>query len=131
MSEQSEVQLYLGRAHEMLRAAHHNLDGNFYASAVNRAYYAIFYATNALLASENVSRSKHSGVIAAFRQYFVKPGHFDVEYSRIYERVMNDRHIGDYAVTESIAPQQADVDLKDAQRFVARIERYLKEAGKV
>jgi uncharacterized protein (UPF0332 family) len=41
---------------------------------VNRAYYAIFYAANAMLATKGLERSKHSGVIATFRQHFVKTG---------------------------------------------------------
>jgi len=42
-----------------------------FITAVNRAYYAIFYAANALLCSRRLERSKHSGVLAAFRQHFV------------------------------------------------------------
>jgi len=36
-----EVALYVDRAHQMLVVAARNLDDGFYASAVNRAYYAI------------------------------------------------------------------------------------------
>ena len=48
---QHEVNLYIEHAREMLDVAAHNLDSDFYSSAVNRAYYAIFYAANALLAT--------------------------------------------------------------------------------
>jgi uncharacterized protein (UPF0332 family) len=41
-----------------------------YVTAVNRAYYATFYSANALLSTKGLERSKHSGVIAAFRQHF-------------------------------------------------------------
>jgi uncharacterized protein (UPF0332 family) len=57
-------------AQQMLKVAEHNLADGFCESAVNRAYYAIFYAANALLATKGISRSKHSGVIAAFREHF-------------------------------------------------------------
>ena len=64
-----EVALYIENAKEALRAAQLNLDNDFYTTAVNRAYYAIFYAANAfLLATKKLARSKHSGVLAAFRQ---------------------------------------------------------------
>ncbi|HBR16865.1 MAG TPA: hypothetical protein DD725_04545 [Deltaproteobacteria bacterium] len=42
--------------------------------ALNRVYYSMFYATLALLASKQLSASKHSGVIALFHREFVKPG---------------------------------------------------------
>ena len=59
----------------MLAVAERNLDDGFYASAVNRAYYyAIFYAANAMLSTQGLARSKHSRVISAFREHFVKPG---------------------------------------------------------
>ncbi|MBM3145440.1 MAG: HEPN domain-containing protein [Chloroflexi bacterium] len=46
------------------------LDNGLYASAVNRAYYAVFYAANALLATKRLARSKNSGVMSAFREHF-------------------------------------------------------------
>lgn len=128
MSKQ-DIGLYLEHAREMLEVAAHNLDNDFYSSAVNRAYYAIFYAANALLASRGLSRSKHSGVIAAFRQHFVRPGHIESEYGQIYGRVMLDRHSGDYDVEFSVGPERAQADLEDARSFVRRAEQYLQEEG--
>jgi uncharacterized protein (UPF0332 family) len=122
-----DIRLYIEHAHEMLDVAASNLANEFYSSAVNRAYYAIFYAANALLATHGLSRSKHSGVIAAFRQYFVKPGHIETEYGQMYAQVMDDRHSGDYDVVTSIEPERAEADLAFARRFVDRVMRYLEE----
>jgi uncharacterized protein (UPF0332 family) len=124
-----EVGLYAKRARRMLEVAAHNLADGFYGSAINRAYYAIFYAANALLVSQGLSRSKHSGVVAAFRQYFVKPGLIEAEYSRIYERAMDDRHISDYDVEAIIEPDRALTDVEDARCFVQRVEQYLYQGG--
>jgi len=124
-----EVALYVERAHEMLEVAAHSMAGGFYGSAINRAYYAIFYAANALLATQGIARSKHSGVIATFRECFVKTRFIEAEYSRIYGHVMDDRNIGDYDVEVPIEPKRAQADLEDARCFVQRIERYLHEEG--
>lgn len=43
------VLVYLDGVREALRSAQYNLDGDFYGVAVNRAYYAFFYAATALL----------------------------------------------------------------------------------
>jgi len=126
MSEH-EVSLYMDHAHEMLEAAAHNIAGGFYGSGVNRAYYAVFYAANALLLTRGITRSKHSGVIAAFRQHLIKPGRIEGEYGEIYGRVMDDRHLCDYDVESFIEPERAQADLYDAQRFVERMARYLNE----
>ena len=124
-----EVALYIEQAHEMLEVAAHNMAAGFCGSAINRAYYAIFYAANALLATQGISRSKHSGVIAAFRQRFVKPGLVETEYGEIYARVMDDRHTSDYDVETTVEPERAQTDLDDAHRFVDRVERHLRKGG--
>ena len=124
-----EVALYIKQAHEMLEVAAHNMAAGFYGSAINRAYYAIFYVANALLATQGISRSKHSGVIAAFRQCFVKPGLVETECGEIYARVMDDRHTSDYDVETTVEPERAQTDLDDAHRFVDRVERHLRKGG--
>ncbi len=129
VARRREVKLYIEHADEMLRVAAHNLSQGFYSTAVNRAYYAIFYAANALLATRGLSRGKHSGVIAAFRQYFVKPGLIEVEYSRTYGRLMGDRHGADYDLETDVEPEQAAVDIENAHQFVARVRQYLQQEG--
>ena len=124
-----EVVLYIENARQMLEVAAHNLADSFYGSAINRAYYAIFYAANALLATQGITRSKHSGVIAAFRQYFVKPGLIEIKYSRIYGRVMDNRHVGDYEIEVPIEVKTAEEDLCGAHRFVERVEQFLRQEG--
>jgi uncharacterized protein (UPF0332 family) len=105
------------------------LEDGDYITAVNRAYYAIFYAANALLATKGLERSKHSGVTAAFRQHFVKTGLIEAEYSRFYGAAMDDRHEGDYELESALDYNKARQDLDWAERFVARIEMALHNMG--
>ncbi len=60
-----EVALYIERANEALEVAAHNLDDGFYAASVNRAYYAVFYAANAMLSTQGLTPRKHSDVSTA------------------------------------------------------------------
>ena len=120
-----EVALYINEAHEMLRVAQLTLDNDFYTSSINRSYYAVFYAANALLAMKGLSRSKHSGVISAFRQEFIKTGIFSSEYSRIYGRLLEDRNEGDYALESSASQEDAEFSLNEARRFVREVEKWL------
>jgi uncharacterized protein (UPF0332 family) len=129
LTRRHEVALYIDHARQMLVVAEHNLNDGFHSSAINRAYYAIFYAANALLATQGLARSKHSGVISAFREHFVKPGLIEVEYSDIYGRVMDHRQVGDYDLDLTIEHEQAYHDLHDAERFLQQIERWLKLEG--
>lgn len=129
LAQNREVSLYMTNAKGMLEAAQLMLDNDFYASAVNRAYYAVFYAANALLATKRLARNKHSGVMSAFREHFVKTGFVEGEYSDIYGRLFDDRHVSDYEINNAVDDEQVYVDVDDARRFVARMEKYLTEVG--
>jgi uncharacterized protein (UPF0332 family) len=45
-----------------------------YRGAVNRAYYAMFYAIQVLIVQNKVKVSKHSATISYFDRHFVKTG---------------------------------------------------------
>lgn len=117
--------LYLENAREMLEVARLNLSNDFFGSACNRAYYAIFYATSALLYAKEKTFGKHSAVLAAFRQHFVKTGEFDARWSRKYERIMSHRHSSDYDIFTSFEKEQAVADLTDAEEFVQEVTQWL------
>jgi len=119
--------LYMENAHEMLDVARLNFDSDYYGSTCNRAYYAIFYAASALLFSKEMSFGKHSAVLAAFRQHFIKTSEFDVKWSGIYQRVMSHRQSGDYDINVRVEKEQAMLDVEDAQAFVEEVEQWLRK----
>jgi uncharacterized protein (UPF0332 family) len=80
-----------------------------------------------LLFSKGISYGKHSAVIAAFRQYFIKSGEFDAKWSKIYELVMTSRHIGDYELDLQIDKEQAEKMVSDAKEFVQEVETWLRK----
>ena len=125
---QEKIRKYMARSRQAVETGRLVLDHEDYITAVNRAYYAIFYAANALLASKGLERSKHSGVIAAFRQHFVKTGLIEAEFSRIYGAAMDERHAGDYDLIP-LERESASRHLENAARFLDRIEQALQEAG--
>lgn len=123
----AEIRLYLDNAKEMLAVAQLMLSNDFYSSTINRAYYAIFYAANALLLTKNLAQNKHSGVINAFRLHFIKTGLFTLEFSRIYGRAMEDRHESDYELESPATKEDAELNLEGAHQFVKEVERWLKK----
>ena len=124
-----EVILYLENADEALSAAQLSLDNDFYSAAINRAYYAIFYAANALLSTKKLARSKHSGILAAFRQHFIKTGLLVSDLSEIYGQIMDDRHAGDYELITATSKEDAKIDLKQAKHFVTVVREWLQKEG--
>ncbi len=125
----SEVQLYLDRAHQDVRATQVNLKQGLYGVAVTRAYYAMFYAASALLASKGISRSKHSGVRSAFGEHFVKTGLIESEYAKMLGHAFDSRLDSDYDISFTAERMLAEEMLHDVRRFVDRIEQYLLQVG--
>lgn len=115
------------RARRTLRTARLAFDDRDYASAVNRAYYAIFYAANAALSTRNLERHKHTGVISEFRLQFIKTKRIEREYSAFYGDVMDARHSSDYDFMMGVEQERAESAIDEAERFVTRIEQFLEE----
>ncbi len=67
------------------------LEGEALNSAVNRFYYAAFYATRSLLATKDLDSSKHSGVISLFNTHFVKTGEIDHNQAKFLKKSFEKR----------------------------------------
>jgi len=119
--------LYMENAQEMLDVAEENLRNDHYSSACNRAYYGIFYATSALLYSKGKSYGKHSAVLAAFRQYFIKTGEFDKKWSDDYKIIMASRHSADYELYDTLEKEDVVVIVAKAKEFVEEVKKWLQK----
>lgn len=113
------------KAYRSLAAARYNITAGDYDFASSRAYYAAFYAIEAILLTKNLSLSKHAGVIAAFNQHFIKPGIFPKEFSKMIERLFRDRQTGDYGFELSISEEEVNEDVQMAEKLIGSIEVYL------
>jgi len=117
------------QAHETLREAEILLNESALRGAINRAYYAMFYALLALLATKQLGTSKHSGALALFDREFVKTGVFARELSRSLHLAFDRRQTHDYGEMTQVSRQIAEETLMDAQTFVAAVESYLRSVG--
>lgn len=83
-------------AKETLVEVEKHVENCFWNTAVNRLYYACFYAVSALLLKHNIEVSSHSGIRQKFGQLFVKTGKFDKDLAKHYTDLFEKRHKGDY-----------------------------------
>ncbi len=121
----AEIEEYLALAREDLAAAGDNLRFGHLRVAVSRAYYAMFYATTALLGSKGLWRSKHQGLIAAFGEHFAKPGLIEPEYGRSLRDAFEARLDSDYGPNPDLNEASAEQLISNASRFVERLARIL------
>ncbi|MGE0825997.1 MAG: HEPN domain-containing protein [Candidatus Binatia bacterium] len=114
------IRYWWTKATQSLNSAHRELAAGDYALAVNRAYYALFYAVSALLLEEGRKFTKHSGVRAAFNREIVKPGRLPKHHGELYNRLFRDRQKGDYVAF-------AEFDHAYVERQLQGCEAFLKE----
>jgi len=119
------IQYRLAQAKEALDAAELNLANALHRSAVNRAYYAMFYAVLALLAARQAETSRHSGAIAQFDQLYVKPTLLPKEFSRWLHDAFLHRQAADYGVELSVSRDEIETLLAHARDFLAGVREYL------
>lgn len=96
---------------------------------VNRAYYACFYATLALLLTEGTGSAEHAGVIALFDRLFVKNGRLPRELSRLLHRLFDLRQAMEHRELVRISHERAEQAVTWAEEFVLAVEQYLTDQG--
>jgi uncharacterized protein (UPF0332 family) len=81
----------LQRAKETLMEADKLIEEKFYNAAVNRLYYACYYAGSALLIKNNIATQTHHGAKQMFSLHFIINNKIDRQYAAFYNRLFNDR----------------------------------------
>src|SRR5438552_8854669 len=102
-----------------------SIEQRHFSGALNRLYYAAFYAARALLATKTLDSSRHSGVIALFQEHFVKSGLISTDVARALPRAFEKRQTSDYGDFSEPTSEEV-LSLRDqVQAFVAACETVL------
>ena len=128
--------------HTLLRERHARGSGNliqvlwlkrlgYYNTAVNRLYYACFYAAIALLVAHGHEVKSHAGVRNALSLHYVRTGILPIHYGQLYSLVFAKRTSGDYedyftndlSTVEELQPQVLDF----VQRLDALVQQWLSQ----
>lgn len=116
---------WMEKSNDALASAESELAASRFTFAMNRAYYACFYAASAILLKSRRRFSKHSGVRAALHQHLVKTGHMKVEFGKIYDRLFENRQEGDYLELIQFEKDQVQHAIQDAKKFVSEVQKLL------
>ncbi len=108
----------LRKAIQNLSAAHLLVQNGHPDIAASRAYYAMFYVAEAFLLGEGLTFSSHSAVSSAFGHHLAKTGKVPAEFHRMLMDAREIREDGDYGGLHTITPEQADKQIRCAERFI-------------
>lgn len=90
------IKYRMQRANETISEIKILIENNLWNTAINRMYYACFYAVGALLLKNGVETSSHSGSRLKFGQLFVQTGLISKELGKHYSELFEKRQKGDY-----------------------------------
>ncbi len=97
-------------------------DRGRYRSCISRAYYAMYYAAQALLLSEGLDTSTHKGVIKLINFHFTQTGKLPLNIAKLLKNAHDLRQLGDYStdfISDEIISEKI---IEDAKTFVNEVE---------
>jgi uncharacterized protein (UPF0332 family) len=123
--KQDLIRYRMGRAREALTDADAALREERLNEASNRIYYAMFYAATALLATRDLSSSRHSGVISLLHEQFVHPGTFPRPLAHQLASAFDMRAESDYKDFAEPDPVRLREMLEQAGIFIEAVEKLI------
>lgn len=117
--------LEIEKAKNALDEAKILFDAEKYYGAANRSYYAAFHAMSAILIYDGYQLKKHSGVIAKFRELYIKTGIFDKAMSEQITSLFQIRTDCDYDSFYVVAKSDVAEQIVNAGAIIAAVEKRL------
>ena len=125
------VRYRMENAQKMLSEVESHRENGFYNTAVNRMYYACYYAATAMLISMGIEVKSHDGVRLNLGKYVVMEGRLSPDLGRFYSRLFSKRSTGDYDDFINHTLTTVDELLPQAQQLIStllsQLDEWLKE----
>ncbi len=90
------VKYRITKAKETLEEVKLHIKNELWSTAINRLYYACYYAVIALLIEKNIQTKSHKGVRQMFGLHFIKTGIIDNSLGKFFTDIYDLRQTGDY-----------------------------------
>ena len=120
-----EVEAHIKRSERSLKSAVFLLEKSMYEDAASRAYYSVFHAAKAVLASVGEHPRTHEGVVRMFGKKFVKTGVFPAEMGKMLVLAKGLREKADYEPTIIVQKEHVEDIIGKATNFLKVIKEYL------
>ena len=119
------VKYELEKAHKAIKSAELLYDAKDFHGSTNRSYYAAFHALTALLSTDGIFRSKHSGIVSEFRKHYIKTGLLDTNLSDKIGKLKDTRERSDYDTFSVISKSETAQQIEYAKDILNTVECYL------
>ena len=119
------VKYRLEMARTTLAEVPSHMENKFYRTAINRLYYACYYAAIAVLINDGYETHTHNGVITLLGLHYIKNNRIEKSLGKMYRQLFNMRITNDYE--DWINPDESDVKpfIEPAEQFISTIEKLI------
>ena len=115
----------INRAKETLVEANDLNKLGHFNTAVNRIYYACYYAVAALMIKKQLAAKTHEGVRQMFGLHYIKSGLISKEYGKYFTDLYDRRQTGDYDDFVVYNKETVEELYKPALDFIITIEKFI------
>jgi len=119
------IKYRINRAKETLLEVENLIKLGYFNTAVNRIYYACYYAVRALIIKKQLFAKTHEGVRQIFGLHYVKPGLISKEHGKYFSDIFDRRQTGDYDDFVVYKKKTVEELYKPAQDFINAIEKLI------
>lgn len=116
-SQKDYIEYRINRSAELLEDAKLLADNRRWRSCVNRLYYSSFHLITALLSIDGITTKSHDGLKTKFLQSYIKSEIIEIEYGKLYARLLDWRQESDYSV-------YLDFNEEDVLPLIDKIEKF-------
>lgn len=121
------IQYRFERVYKTLEEADYMRVGNYFNAAINRLYYACFYAATGLLIAKGIEAGTHNGVKIMLSYHFVRTGVLSLEHGSTFSNLFDKRHSGDYEDFAYCDAALVDYLRPRAEAFIKSVESLAQE----
>ena len=121
------VEYRINRAFEKIYEMKSIMVSGYYNTAINRLYYACYYAVIALLVKHDIPTQTHAGVKQMLGLHFVSTKKLDPEYAKLYSQMFNNRISGDYDDFIMFDKEMLEELLRKAEDFIITIKSLINQ----
>lgn len=122
------VKFRIESAYQTFEAAKTLFENEFWNSSVNRLYYALFYAVNALLVVHEIQPKTHSSVKSQFSLHFIKSKRLEKKHGQLFNTLFDLRQRGDYENLYDYDKESVESLLKEVGEMIIVVEKEINNA---
>ena len=123
--KQENIQYRLIRAKETYQDAIFLFEKGSLNSSVNRLYYAVFYATIALLLANDIDVKSHNGVKQKLGEEFITKGKLFKIHAKTFNILSDFRHKGDYDDLFDFETEMVERLINPVKEFIDAIDQLI------